>query len=263
MPFTYEFPRPSVCVDCVVFGLSGPCAGSTANVKRQSVPDLDVLLIERANPPFAGMWALPGGFVEIEEPLETAAFRELHEETGIRPAALEFAGVYGAPGRDPRGRTISVVYRTVVWKDQHTPQGGDDAKTARWFPVAALPAMAFDHSQIVPDVLTEMRYHAATRPFGKAFLPREFSWQELFTLYQGVLGYRLSSRRLRTFLEKCGVVKEVSGSREGELPLPQRQAGRKLYRFDDEVYDRLTQTGFVPAAFAPVVSTRKCQSKPD
>ena len=226
-----------------------------------SLPNMEVLLIERANPPFAGMWALPGGFVEIEEPLETAAFRELDEETGIRPAALEFAGVYGAPGRDPRGRTISVVYRTIVWKDQHAPQGGDDAKTARWFPLAALPAMAFDHTQIVPDVLAEMRYHAATRPFGKNFLPREFSWEELLALYQGVLGYSLSSRRLRTFLEKSGVVKQVSVSREGEFSLPQRHAGRKLYCFDGEMYARLSKTGFVLSVFAPLASPRKCQSE--
>jgi 8-oxo-dGTP diphosphatase len=111
-----------------------------------------VLLVQRRSSPFAGRWALPGGFVEKDEQVTAAAARELAEETGLHVDALELLGVYDTPGRDPRGWTVSVVY---IARLEDTPEvlGADDASDARWFALDELPALAFDHELIVEDAL--------------------------------------------------------------------------------------------------------------
>jgi 8-oxo-dGTP diphosphatase len=111
-----------------------------------------ILLVQRANPPFAGRWALPGGFVEEGERVIDAARRELGEETGLQAGAMELLGVYDTPGRDPRGWTVSVVYLARLHR-ACSVTGGDDASEARWFPVDGLPELAFDHAVIVADAL--------------------------------------------------------------------------------------------------------------
>ncbi len=134
-PYTYTYPRPMVTVDAVVF--------SERDGARV------VSLIERGHDPFAGSWALPGGFVDMDEPLEAAAARELEEETGLRGVLLEQFHTFGTPGRDPRGRNISVAYAGMVpWKDA-IAQGGSDAARAAWFSLEELPPLAFDHREIV------------------------------------------------------------------------------------------------------------------
>ena len=141
--YTYDYPRPMVTVDAVVF---------TERDGR-----LEVLLIQRGRDPFAGYWALPGGFVEMEETLEAAARRELEEETGLRGVALEQLRAFGDPGRDPLGRSIDFVFRGVSdWRAQ-SPRVADDAADARWFPVDALPTLAFDHRQIVEYAVNTRR----------------------------------------------------------------------------------------------------------
>jgi len=112
-----------------------------------------ILLVQRANPPFAGRWALPGGFVEEGERVIDAAPRELREETGLRVGTMELLGVYDTPGRDPRGWTVSVVYLARLHRAGRVA-GGDDAREARWFPLEGLPELAFDHAGIVADALT-------------------------------------------------------------------------------------------------------------
>ena len=140
--YTYPYPRPMVTVDAVVFA-SGPGGPQ-------------VLLIQRARDPFAGAWALPGGFVDMDEPLDAAAARELAEETGLHHVPLRQFHTYGDPGRDPRGRTISVAHvATVETAPPVTAQ--DDAAAARWFPLDALPPLAFDHATIVGDAWRVIR----------------------------------------------------------------------------------------------------------
>jgi 8-oxo-dGTP diphosphatase len=114
------------------------------------------LLVQRAHPPFAGSWALPGGFVERGERVHQAASRELREETGLRLTALELLGVYDTPGRDPRGQTVSIVYIARL-DDEQPVLGGDDASDARWFPIDSLPDLAFDHDLILADALARLR----------------------------------------------------------------------------------------------------------
>ena len=237
MPFVYEYPRPAVCVDCVIFGWERPTRGRLTKV--------DVLLIRRGRPPFEGTWALPGGFVEIEEPLLDAAFRELYEETAIRPKSLELVGVYGAPGRDPRGRTISIVYRGLIWKDEHTVLNGDDASQAGWFSLGELPPLAFDHDQIIADVWQGLQHCASTQPFGREILPPVFSWHELRSLYEAILGASFSPRRLKSFLVKVGLLKPAESAALQEKPAG-KQAKGGLFQFDEAIYQELTKTGFSP-----------------
>lgn len=135
-----EWQRPMVTVDIV---LVAPAAGGDR---------WRVLLIRRARPPFQGHWALPGGFVEPFEPLEQAARREMWEETGLEPERLEQLYTFGAPGRDPRGWTISVAHLAVVGHDEaeaFRPQAADDAAEVGWFDLQALPTLAFDHAEIL------------------------------------------------------------------------------------------------------------------
>jgi 8-oxo-dGTP diphosphatase len=132
-----DYPRPMLTVDTVVLTL-------------EETPS--ILLIQRGNPPFAGDWALPGGFVDEGETVVEAAPRELAEETGLRVGPLEMLGVYDTPGRDPRGWTVSVVYLARI-PARVEVKGGDDASDARWFAVDELPELAFDHAVIVADAL--------------------------------------------------------------------------------------------------------------
>lgn len=132
--FTYDYPRPALTVDLVV-------------MTRAARPR--VLLIRRKSPPFAGKWALPGGFVDENEPLETAARRELEEETGVSVVDIEQLYTFGDPGRDPRGWTVSVAYLAWVDKSAVGPRAGDDAAEVGWFMLGRLPPLAFDHAIIL------------------------------------------------------------------------------------------------------------------
>jgi 8-oxo-dGTP diphosphatase len=138
--YVYDFPRASVTVDIVV--------ATTERAPR-------VLLIRRKRAPFAGRWALPGGFIDMEEKLEESARRELLEETGLKPRTLQQLATYGDPGRDPRGRTISVVFLARVAAAAGA-QAGDDAAETRWFPLAKLPPLAFDHRRILREAAAAM-----------------------------------------------------------------------------------------------------------
>lgn len=133
--YTYPYPRPMLTADCVVFNSHD-----------------EVLLIRRGNEPFKGCWALPGGFMEMDETIEHCAIRELMEETGIVVAEsdIRLVGVYSTPGRDPRGRTVTAAYVVRV-PDDTFAAAGDDAAEVRWWPFTALPPLAFDHAQIIAD----------------------------------------------------------------------------------------------------------------
>lgn len=136
------YPRPMLTVDVVLL--------SEGDEGRR------VLLIQRGNDPFAGAWALPGGFVEESEQVAAAARRELMEETGAQAGEMSLLGVFDAPGRDPRGWTVSVVYVATV-QGEPAVTGADDASDARWFDVGALPELAFDHAEIVSAALARSR----------------------------------------------------------------------------------------------------------
>jgi 8-oxo-dGTP diphosphatase len=132
--YCYEYPRPAVTVDIVLF--------------RDHDGAREVLLIRRKSDPYAGKWALPGGFVDQDEKLEAAASRELQEETGLTRVKLRQLGAFGDPGRDPRGHTVSIAFTAEVGPERKV-RGGDDADEAEWFSLAKLPPLAFDHRKII------------------------------------------------------------------------------------------------------------------
>ncbi len=137
MEYTYKYPRPAVTADCVV-------------MTKEAVPQ--VLLIERGADPYKGDWAFPGGFMNMDETTEQCAIRELEEETGMKVSNLHQIGAYSKVDRDPRGRTITVAYLVIV-NHPISVTGQDDAAKAEWFPIDALPSLAFDHEEIMQDAI--------------------------------------------------------------------------------------------------------------
>jgi 8-oxo-dGTP diphosphatase len=212
-----KFERPSVSVDVVIFSILDEA--------------LKVLLVKRRNWPFQGMWAIPGGFVEMDESLEDAAYRELAEETGVTRADvyLEQLYTFGKPGRDPRTRVITVAYFALVGADKLDPKAGDDAEDVAWFSVYDLPELAFDHARILDYALTRLRFKLEYTAVGFQLLPEKFTLRELQEAYEIVLGSRLDKGNFRSKLRKANVVEVVDGYRDtGGRPA-------RLYRFREDV----------------------------
>jgi 8-oxo-dGTP diphosphatase len=209
-----DYPCPSVTVDVIIFAL------------REG--DLQVLLIRRRNPPFKGMWAVPGGFVGIDESLDNAALRELEEETGVHDVYLEQLYTFGDVHRDPRGRVITVAYFALVPASAIRPRAGDEATEARWWPMHDLPPLAFDHTNILTYALQRLRYKLEYTAVGFELLPETFTLSELQAAYEVVLGEELDKRNFRRKILSAEVIEETGTRRTGE--------GRpaKLYRFRDD-----------------------------
>jgi 8-oxo-dGTP diphosphatase len=223
MPYTYEYPRPALTVDCVIFGLD-------------ESSQLKVLLIQRAYEPFRDHWALPGGFVDMNEDLEAAALRELEEETGVKNVFIEQLYTFGAPGRDPRGRVVSVAYFALVNLGEHPVKAASDAHNVNWFELDKMPSLAFDHDLILQVAVNRLRAKVRYQPIGFELLPEQFTLSQLQQLYETILGVEeLNKRNFRTRILKMGVLKEV-GKQEGVAHRP-----AKLYSFDKEKYEQLVK----------------------
>lgn len=225
MPYTYEYPRPSVTVDCVIFGLDKDA--------------LKVLLIERAHDPYAGHWALPGGFVDMGEDLRTAALRELEEETGVVDVFIEQLYTFGAPERDPRGRVISITYYALVNIMEHPVQASSDASKAKWFTLDKIPKLGFDHDVILNMAIKRLKGKVIYQPIGFELLPEKFTLSQLQKLYELILDGKLNKRNFRTKILKMGILNQV----EQQTDVPHRPAF--LYEFDKNKYEELTETGFI------------------
>lgn len=213
MPYTYRYPRPALTVDCVVFGFNGG--------------ELKVLLIQRGLEPFQGRWALPGGFVQVDESLDAAARRELLEETGLTGVFLEQLYTFGEVKRDPRERVVSVAYFALVNLSRHQATAGTDARQAQWFPISKLPRLAFDHAIILDTALTRLRSKMRHQPVGFELLPAKFTLTQLQHLYEAVLGVELDKRNFRKKMLSFGLL----------VPLPEfhregRHRPAQLYQFD-------------------------------
>ncbi|MGC9469867.1 MAG: NUDIX domain-containing protein [Anaerolineae bacterium] len=150
-PYCYAHPRPALSTDIVV-----------VRAAAESGNPSEILLVQRGKPPYEGTWALPGGFVAQGESPKGAAKRELAEETGITGVDLRQVGVFGKPGRDPRGWVVSVAFLTAVARNQIHVTAGDDAAAARWWPLDDLPPLAFDHDQIIDAALRELSVSGGT-----------------------------------------------------------------------------------------------------
>ncbi len=201
-----ERPLPSrmylrVAVDLVIFTL------------LQKV--LHVLLVKRHFPPFAGMWALPGGFVQPEESLEEAARRELREESGVEAVYLEQLYTFGDPNRDPRGRVITVAYFALVPAERQTLRAADDALDTAWFPAYHPPPLAFDHAKILDYAIARLRYKLRYTALAFELLPQEFTLTELQEAYEHILNEKLDNRDFRRKVLNADVLEETGRFREG------------------------------------------------
>jgi 8-oxo-dGTP diphosphatase len=201
--YSYEYPRPLLAVDIVVF---------TIRENR-----LQVLLIRRAGEPFKGRWALPGGFVQMEEALEESASRELSEETGVEEAYLEQLYTYGDPERDPRDRVVSVAYFALIPADAPVrSEGGSDSSQVNWFPLDELPSLAFDHNEIVTYAVRRLRYKLEYTAVGFELLPEEFTLTQIQQTYEIILGEALDKRNFRRRMLSSGIIEPTQAKRGGE-----------------------------------------------
>jgi len=185
--------RIQVAVDIVVF-----------TVQEQA---LKLLLIQRGIAPFKGRYALPGGFVLAKETLEQAAFRELFEETGTTDVYLEQLYTFGDPDRDPRSRVVTVAYYALVPTDKSPLLAGTDAAAAGWYPVLALPSLAFDHGKIVEYAVDRLRNKLEYTNVGFQLLPSKFTLSALQDLHEAILGKELDKRNFRRKVLGLGLVK--------------------------------------------------------
>jgi 8-oxo-dGTP diphosphatase len=222
--YSYEYPRPSVTVDIVVYGYDGG-------------KQLKLLLIRRGSDPFKGHWALPGGFVDMEEDLETAALRELEEETGVKDLFVEQLFTFGKPGRDPRGRVISVAYFSLVNLQDHPAVAASDADKAEWFPISELPELAFDHADIINIANSRLSAKVRYQPIGFELLPEEFTLGQLQQLYETVLNVKdgFNKRNFRTRILRTGILEEV-GRQQNVAHRP-----AVLYKFNQKTYEDLAK----------------------
>lgn len=257
MPFTYEYPRPSLTVDCVIFGYEPNVDITNVASIRRSLEGIDgqlnVLLIKRADDPFKGQWAIPGGFVNVSddgdqgEDIETAARRELEEETGLKFAYLEQLYTFGTPGRDPRGRVVSVAHFALVRQQDYQATPGSDAAEAHWFAVAdALDhgKLAFDHREVLKMAVQRLKGKVRYAPIGFNLLPTKFTLPELQALYETILMMTLDKGNFRRNickpLQQNGVLVASDDRKKTKRPGPAAQ----LYRFDKRAYDKAVKDGF-------------------
>lgn len=265
MVFAYEYPRPALAVDCVVFGLGEP--------------NLEVLLFERAEPPCQDRWALPGGFVRVSddssqgESLEEAARRQLREKTNVEVTYLEQLYTFGDPGRDTRGRVVSVAYYGLVRTKDHAASPGRKAKGAHWFSVTNgkkgrsafevlctggdsdvlvgdangrdWEPLAFDHGRVLNLALDRLRAKIRYAPIGFNLLPPQFTLGQLQALYEAILGRSVDKanfrKKLRNQFLATGILVEC-GVQEKSAPKPGPAAA--LYCFDKRAYNRAVREGF-------------------
>lgn len=198
---TYEYPRPALTSDIVVFGYDG----------RQ----LHILLVERGLEPFKGLWALPGGFMHIDETIDQCAQRELREETSVSGAYLRQFGVFSDVHRDPRGRVVTVAFLALVSKSDYQLVAGDDASKAEWFVHDELPPLAFDHSKIIAEAMKCLRDLIATRPVVLRLLDKRFSIAELQRLVETITGEEYDRRNFQRRLIQSNLLQPEGTTHDG------------------------------------------------
>lgn len=225
MTYTYEFPRPALTTDCVVFGLDND--------------DLKVLLIQRDLEPFAGQWALPGGFVNAGESVDNTARRELFEETGLKDIFLEQLYTFGDPDRDPREHVVTVAYFALVNLVDHPVHPATDARNAAWFEISDVPRLAFDHDTVLRTAHERLQGKIRYQPIGFELLPKKFALRQLQQMYEKILDRPLDKRNFRKKILKMDIIQELD---EIETDVSHRAA--RLYRFDKTKYDRFVEKGF-------------------
>ncbi len=209
-----KYERPSVTVDVVIFTLHNG--------------RLHVLMVQRKHWPYADHWAIPGGFVNMDESLETAARRELAEETGVQDVYLEQLYTFGDPGRDPRTRIISVAYFALIRPEEQQLEVSEESNDVRWFPVDELPApLAFDHDRILRYAIDRLRSKMEYTTLAFQLLPTEFTLPKLKRIYEEILGEKLDKANFYRKLRDSDLLEDTGKFHEG------RGRPARLYRFRD------------------------------
>ena len=223
LKFHYEYPHPAVTTDCVIFGFDGL--------------KINVLLIQRGCEPYKGKWALPGGFLRMDETADECARRELAEETGLSNAKMEQFYTFSGVDRDPRERVISIAYYALVKLAE--VRGGDDAAEAQWFDKDEIPSLAFDHELILRTAIRQLKERICFEPIGFELLPEVFTMSELQSLYEAILGIKFDRRNFYNKILKLGILTEAE-------PRPANASRRTptKYCFNREKYAELKQKGF-------------------
>lgn len=214
MSYSYQYPHPAVTTDVVVFTI--------LDYKLQ------ILLIKRGAPPFQGYWALPGGFLEIDEDLEACALRELEEETGITGVYLEQLYTFGKPDRDPRERVISVTYYALAAPDKLTIKAASDAADARWYAMDDLPELAFDHQEVIQLAHQRLVAKLNYSTIAFQFMPDNFTLSELQGVYEILLNETLDKRNFRKWILSLGQIEET-----GETSRRGNHRPARVYRTKD------------------------------
>lgn len=226
--YCYDYPRAAMTADAVIFGFDGQ--------------QLQVLLVERGVEPYLGKWALPGGFLHMDETIEECVVRELKEETSFCHPYMKQFGVFSDVNRDPRGRIITTAFYALV---QLAPvQGGDDARRAEWFPLSNIPALAFDHDRILRIATQCLREDMHFRPVGFELLPESFTIPQLQRLYEAILGVHFDRRNFMKKMQATGILQATGEKEQGCA-----HRAPDLYRFNKEQYDRLKQDGTMKLEF--------------
>jgi len=191
--YSYEYPRPALTADAVVLSFNGRT--------------LEILLIQRGIEPFKGSWALPGGFMKMDETIEECTARELEEETSLKGIYLQQFGCFSTVNRDPRGRVVTVASYALVRKSE--VRGGDDAADARWFETEFLPELAFDHHIIIEKAMERLREDIHFRPVGFQLLEETFTMPELQHIYEAILNRSFDRRNFAKKMLSTQVVEDV------------------------------------------------------
>lgn len=209
--YQYAYPHPAVTTDVVIFTIRDR--------------GLALLLVQRAGDPFRDHWALPGGFIHIDEDLELAARRELEEETGVRGVYLEQLYTFGRPNRDPRERVISVAYYALIPSKKIELRPATDAKAVAWFALADLPPLAFDHRKIVTRAHQRLTAKLDYSTIAFQFMPERFTLSELQEVYEIILNEEMDKRNFRKWVLALDRIEETGAERRDGAHRP-----AKLYR---------------------------------
>ena len=203
MKYTYDYPHAAITADCIIYGFDGE--------------HLKILLVERGVEPYKGMWALPGGFMKIDETIEETARRELYEETGLKDVFMTQFKIYSTVDRDPRERVVTVAFTALVRPDDYLLTAGDDASNALWFEERHLPPLAFDHETIIEEAHRYLEELLRLKPIAFELLNKTFSLGELQRLYEEINRTSYDRRNFQRKAMKSGLISSVETMEEIDM----------------------------------------------
>lgn len=216
-----------LAVDCIIFGFENE--------------NLKILLIKRGFQPQKGNWSLMGGFLKREETLHEAADRVLNHLTGLDNVYLEQLRAYSKVDRDPEARTISVAYYALISSSSNSHINNDnESYSAKWFNIDEAPNLIFDHSEMVQEAITRLRYRAQTKPIGFELLPKKFTMRQLQSLYEAILGEKLDKRNFINKINGLDILLKLD-----EKDMNSSRKGSYLYMFDEIKYAAKVKEGFI------------------